>query len=106
MFKFFEKIKKSPRNHIIQLEIIIWQSHSNFALGGSPYLHTAGKDSSVIGDLESFFERTFSLSFYLYIEKQPKKWHKNVLCLQNRYSLCHYSCIFSQWNEFKYSTSK
>ena len=72
MFKFFEKIKKSPRNHIIQLEIIIWQIHSNFALGGSPYLHNAGKDSSVIGDLESFFERTFSLSFYLYIEKQPK----------------------------------
>lgn len=74
MFKFFEKNKekKSPRNHTIQLEIIIWQIHSNFALGGSPCLHTAGKDSSVIGDLESFFERTFSLSFYLYIEKQPK----------------------------------
>lgn len=35
-------------------------------------MHIAGKDSSVTGDLESFFERTFSLSFYLYIEKQPK----------------------------------
>ena len=92
MFKFFEKIKekKSPRNHIIQLEIIIWQIHSNFALGGSPCLHTAGKDSSVIGDLESFFERTFSLSFYLYIEKQPKnsinkyaQANHDIKCIKN-----------------------
>ena len=66
-------------------EITIWQIHSNFALGGSPCLDTAGKDSSVIGDPGSFFKRTFSLPFYPYIEKQ--KIGKKL----------SYSTIFIKW---------
>jgi len=40
-------------------EILIWQIHSGFALEGTPCLDTADKGSSVTGDVENFFERTF-----------------------------------------------
>lgn len=83
-------------------EIIIWQIHSGFALKGTPCSDTAGKGSSVIGDLENFFERTFfihgtrkisiKISYVIFIKwifTLPLSWH-----------------FFSQLSDFKFLTSK
>lgn len=88
-------------------EIIIWQIHSNFAPWGSPCLDTAGKDSSVTGDPESFFERTFSLPFYPYIEQQ-KNNHRSVLYYLYKMNILFAMILaaFSQLSEFKFPTTK